>query len=116
MIVLSQLIGAILVWIQLGLIWLYDLKKNEASQVCIDTQHKLMRTLEVLNILTCDEMIIHASYSRMARYYTLYAEMFMRKGDQSRAKENLAKAIEIYTECGADGWVKKYEQELATLT
>jgi len=39
--------------------------------------------------------------------------MFRRKGDQSKAKENLNKAIEIFKKCGADGWVEKYEKELA---
>ena len=48
--------------------------------------------------------------------YALYAELFNRKGDQSKAKENLNKAIEIYKQCGADGWVKKAEKELATLS
>jgi len=37
--------------------------------------------------------------------HALYAELFKRKGDQSKAKENLNKAIEILKECGADGWV-----------
>ena len=52
----------------------------------------------------------------LARDYALYAEVFMRKGDQSRAKENLVKAIDIFKECSADGWVKKAEKELATLS
>jgi len=47
--------------------------------------------------------------------YALYAELFKRKGDQSKAKENLNKAIKILTECGADGWIEKYEKELALL-
>ena len=38
--------------------------------------------------------------------YALYAELFKRKGDQSKAKENLNKTIEIIKECGADGWVE----------
>jgi hypothetical protein len=29
------------------------------------------------------------------------------------AKEKLSKAIEIFKECGADGWVKRSEEELA---
>jgi hypothetical protein len=41
--------------------------------------------------------------------------LFKRKGGHSKAKENLNKAIEIYKECGADGWVEKYEKELAAL-
>jgi len=52
--------------LKLGLVWLDDLKRNEAPRVCVDTPHQLMRTLEVLNILTCDEMIVHASIARKA--------------------------------------------------
>ena len=44
--------------------------------------------------------------------YALYAELFQRKGDQSKAKENLSKSIEIFKACGADGWVEKYEKAL----
>ena len=51
----------------------------------------------------------------LANDYALYTELFKRKGAKSKAKENLAKAIEIFKECGADGWVEKYEKELAGL-
>jgi class 3 adenylate cyclase/tetratricopeptide (TPR) repeat protein len=51
----------------------------------------------------------------LGRDYALYAELFKRKENQSKAKENLSKAIEIFKDCGADGWVKKYEEELASL-
>jgi len=44
--------------------------------------------------------------------YAFYAECFKRKGDQPKAKENLGKAIDILKECGADGWVKRYEEEV----
>jgi len=52
----------------------------------------------------------------LGKDYALYAELFKRKGDQSKASENLNKAIEILKECGADGWVEKYEKELAALS
>lgn len=52
--------------LKLGLTWIRDLQDNEFQRVCVDTPHKLMRTLEVRNILTCDEMILHASLSRKA--------------------------------------------------
>jgi class 3 adenylate cyclase/tetratricopeptide (TPR) repeat protein len=52
----------------------------------------------------------------LGRDHIFYAELSERKGDQSKAKENLNKAIEILKECGADGWVKKYEKELAALS
>ena len=39
-----------------------------------------------------------------------------RRDEKSKAKDNLNKAIEIFKGCGADGWVKKYEEELASVT
>jgi tetratricopeptide (TPR) repeat protein len=51
----------------------------------------------------------------LARDYALYAELYKRRGDSAKARENLSKAIEILKEWGADGWVEKYEKELAEL-
>jgi tetratricopeptide (TPR) repeat protein len=47
--------------------------------------------------------------------YADYAGLFKRKNDYSKAREYFSKAIEIFQECGADGWVEKYEKELAFL-
>jgi Tfp pilus assembly protein PilF len=52
----------------------------------------------------------------LARDYTVYAEWFKRKSDLPKARENLSKAVEIFKDCGADGWVKKYEKELVSLS
>ena len=57
----------------------------------------------------------YAMMWNLARDYALYAELFKRKADLPKAKENLIKAIDIFQECGADGWAQKYEQELAAL-
>jgi class 3 adenylate cyclase/tetratricopeptide (TPR) repeat protein/predicted amidohydrolase len=51
----------------------------------------------------------------LAQDFAQYAELCKRKGDLAMAKEKLSKAIEIFKECGADGWVKKYEEELAKM-
>jgi class 3 adenylate cyclase/tetratricopeptide (TPR) repeat protein len=47
--------------------------------------------------------------------YALYGDLFSRHRDRAQAQENLGKAIEILKECGADGWVKKYEEEMTKL-
>jgi class 3 adenylate cyclase/tetratricopeptide (TPR) repeat protein len=52
----------------------------------------------------------------LGKDYALYAELFKRRGNGLKAQENLGKAIEILKECGADGWVGKYEKELAKLS
>jgi tetratricopeptide (TPR) repeat protein len=51
----------------------------------------------------------------LAQDFAHYAELCKRKGDSAMAKENLSKAIEIFKECGADGWVKKTEEALAAI-
>jgi tetratricopeptide (TPR) repeat protein len=48
--------------------------------------------------------------------YAAYAELFKRKGDTPKAKENLSKAIEVFRQCGSDGWVEKAEKELKGLS
>jgi tetratricopeptide (TPR) repeat protein len=49
----------------------------------------------------------------LAQDFAHYGELCKRKGDLPKAKENLSRAIEIFKECGADGWVKRSEEELA---
>ena len=51
----------------------------------------------------------------LAQDYALYSEFYNRKGDLSKAKEKLNTAIDIFKECGADGWVERYEKDLAAL-
>ena len=47
--------------------------------------------------------------------YALYGDLFSRQRDRAQAQLNLGKAIQILRECGADGWVRKYEEEMAKL-
>jgi len=47
--------------------------------------------------------------------YASYADLYKRKGDHKKVRENISRAIEIFKECGSDGWVKKYEKELVAL-
>jgi hypothetical protein len=41
-----------------------------------------------------------------------FAEVFRRKGDHTQAKSNLGRAIDIFRQCGAVGWVRKYGEQL----
>ena len=51
----------------------------------------------------------------MAEDHAVYANLYKHRGDQKNARENFVTAIEMFKECGADGWVEKYEKELAVL-
>jgi class 3 adenylate cyclase/tetratricopeptide (TPR) repeat protein len=48
----------------------------------------------------------------LGRDYALYGEFCKGKGESSKAKEFLEKAIGIFKECGADGWIRKTEEAL----
>lgn len=79
----------------------------------IDNQHLSEAEHWILKAIEADlknRMMFH-----LGKDYALYAELFKRKDDILKARENLGKAIEILKECGADGWVEKYERELALL-
>ena len=80
----------------------------------IDDQHLSEAEHWIQNAIEADQrnrMMFH-----LGKDYALYAELFKRKGDRLKAQENLGKAIEIFKECGADGWVERYEKELARIT
>ena len=49
----------------------------------------------------------------LGRDYALYGELSKRKGQSSKAKISLEKAIEIFKGCGADGWVRTTEETLS---
>jgi hypothetical protein len=51
----------------------------------------------------------------LAMDHAVYGEFFERTGETARAREHLGKAVEIFRECGADGWVTRMEERLAGL-
>ncbi len=52
----------------------------------------------------------------LGRDYVLLAELSKRRGDLPGSRQNLGKALEILQECGAEGWVARYEKEMALLS
>jgi hypothetical protein len=52
---------------------------------------------------------------QLAKNHAFYGYLLNRKGERTKAKEALCNAIEIFKECGADGWIDKYEKEMAQL-
>jgi class 3 adenylate cyclase/tetratricopeptide (TPR) repeat protein len=57
----------------------------------------------------------NGSRSQLAQDHTVYADWFKKKGDLLGANEQLSRAIDLFKECGADGWVTKYEEEMTNL-
>ncbi|MGD9301000.1 MAG: adenylate/guanylate cyclase domain-containing protein [Desulfobacterales bacterium] len=51
----------------------------------------------------------------LGRNYALHAELCSRKGDQDRAATALKKAIDVFKDCGSDGFLKRAEESLAAI-
>ena len=51
----------------------------------------------------------------LGRTYALYAELYERKGEQNNAMTALNKAIEVFKDCGSDGFLKRAEESLASI-
>jgi len=49
----------------------------------------------------------------LARTYAVYADLHKKEGDPLKARESLTKAIDIMKKLEANGWVERYEEELA---
>jgi class 3 adenylate cyclase/tetratricopeptide (TPR) repeat protein len=80
----------------------------------IDDQHTQEAQHWIEQAIEADER--NGMRWHLARDIAVYAELFKRKGDKEKAKEQLGKAIDIYKECGADGWVTRAEEEMARLS
>jgi len=52
---------------------------------------------------------------QLASDHSLYADWFKKKGDIQGAKEQLTKAIDLFGECGAYGWVTRTEKTLSEI-
>jgi tetratricopeptide (TPR) repeat protein len=112
-----------------------DINLNEVFQYYEDNKHKslegsmqsciceILLNINNLHMTEAEDWIKKAIEANkrngmmwnLASDYALYAELFKRKGETLKAKENLSRAIEMFKECGADGWVEKYEKELTAL-
>jgi len=103
--------------------WYEDIKNKWVKGLALNCIGKILLNINDQHVSEAEDWIKKAietnqKYGMMwnlARDYALYSKWFKRKGDSSKAKENLSKAIEIFKECGADGWVERYEKELASL-
>ncbi len=104
--------------------WHEDIKNKWIEGVTLNCIGKILLNIDDQHISEAEDRIKRAietnqKYGMMwnlARDYALYADLFKRKGDLPKTKENLNKAIKIFKECGADGWVEKYEKELASFS
>jgi predicted ATPase/class 3 adenylate cyclase len=92
-------------WIQR---YIGDILLNIDDQHLSEAEHWIQKAIET------DKT--NRTMFNLGKDYALYADLFKRKGDRLKTQENLGKAIEILKECGADGWIEKYEKELATLS
>jgi hypothetical protein len=87
--------------------FLGEILLNLGGSHVVEAEHWIQKAIEA------DEK--NGMRFHLGRDYTLYADLLSRQGDRERVQAKLGKAIEILKECGADGFVRKYEAEMAKL-
>jgi class 3 adenylate cyclase/tetratricopeptide (TPR) repeat protein len=92
-------------WIQR---YIGEILLNMDDQHLSEAEHWIQKAIEADQR---NHMMFH-----LGKDYALYGEWFKRKGDRLKVQENLGKALEIFKECGADGWLTKAEKDLATIS
>ena len=85
------------------------------GEILLNLDNKHVSDVEpwILKAIEADER--NGAMFLLANDYALYGDLYKRKGDRSKAQENLGKALKIFKECGADGWVKKYQEQMEKL-
>ncbi len=104
--------------------WQEDIKNKWAKGWSLNCIGKILLNIDDQHISEAEDWIKRAIETNqkygmkwnLAQDYALYAELFKRKGDLPKARAKLNKAIGIFKECGADGWVDKYEKELVSFS
>jgi class 3 adenylate cyclase/tetratricopeptide (TPR) repeat protein len=109
----------------INLVELFEYSKNIKLNVCegmmaatigdillhLDEDHFLDATVWIQKAIDADSRNGMKWY--LATDHALYADWFKKKGDIYGAKEQFATAINLFRECGADGWVTRTEEALA---
>jgi tetratricopeptide (TPR) repeat protein len=85
--------------------YLSEILLHVADQHLIDSEDWIKKAIKADQK---NGMMLH-----LGKDYALYAYLLNRKDDRSKARETLSKAIEIFNQCGADGWVEKYEEGMS---
>lgn len=80
----------------------------------IDDQH--MTEAEAWIKRAIEANTLYGTRWNLARDHALYAVWFKKKGNIPMAKEQLIKAIDLFRECDADGWVARTEKALAEIS
>jgi tetratricopeptide (TPR) repeat protein len=96
--------------------WLKGKVLNYIGKILLNIDDKHLSEAENWIRISIETSQKYGMMWNVARDYVLHADLFKRKGDLPKIQENLSKAIDIFKECGADGWVEKYEKELAELS
>jgi tetratricopeptide (TPR) repeat protein len=101
--------------------WYEDIKSKWVEGLISNCIGAILLNIDEQHIFEAENWIIKAiqtneKYGMMwnlGQDYALYSDLYKRKGEPSKAREKLNKAIEIFEACGADGWVERCDNALS---
>jgi class 3 adenylate cyclase/tetratricopeptide (TPR) repeat protein len=95
-------------------IWDGWIRRNIAEMLLnTDDQHLDKAEKWIENAIEADSN--NGTLLNLGRTYALYAELYKRRGDRKNARGAISKAIEVFKDCGSDGFLKRAEASLASM-
>ncbi|MEJ2282680.1 MAG: adenylate/guanylate cyclase domain-containing protein [Desulfobacterales bacterium] len=91
--------------------WLY--RNIAETKLFLDDQHLASAENWVNEAIKADST--NGTMLNLGRNFTLYAELYRRQGQPGDAVTALNTAVEIFQKCGSDGFLKRAEEELASV-
>jgi len=88
--------------------YLAEILMNSNSQYFVEAENWINKAIVAD---TKNKMMFH-----LGRDYVLYYQWLKKKKDRIGAIKNLKKAINIFKDCGSDGWVELHTKELAAFS
>ena len=92
--------------------WLFGHKTNIIAEILLRMDDQHLTEAEEWILKAIDTNTRYNTRFWLGQSYRLYSDIFKKQNNLPRTREQLNKAIEIMKECGADGWVERYEKEL----
>ena len=83
------------------------------AEILLNLDESFLKKAEIWINAAIEQDRKNGTTFQLGNDYVIYSRLFKEKRDSSKARKHLKKAIDIFGGCGAKGWVKKYERELA---
>jgi len=91
--------------------WIY----RNIGEILLNIENQGLTEAEIWINKAIEADSSNGNFLNLGRTYALYSELCKRKGEHDKAVRALKNAIEVFKDCGSDGFLKRAEKSLASI-